>query len=383
LIKADQWLIEPHELASNRLVVLEDDVHQLKTYAEMLQHSVGIPVAIQGTDFSDVWCALEFISQSQGNSGDSVCLSQIKNNMAVIIQQVTALQDQFASVHPIIQAASTTQNKLSQMLLTLEKHEKRFCLIQPMLLNIGKLTQDVATLMTRTSTTTQQPVSATTDPWSASFAPTPDMDPSLPPHASALVGVDTITRLHTMENIIKSLEKRIVGDGIKIGRFLFQSKEDLQLWLAAHVPNNRFGLFLDAVSIFDFLAQPHLDNQENVAQLYNSQKNGFNTTYESRIISSMQNLFPNLFGKSSSDGMDTAQALPGLTKVEQWNNKGVTSLQLQVKRELLNVDLQFRNAISSTFEDSAEARDLALELLYRSKKIALDLCNFIQRDYEF
>jgi hypothetical protein len=97
----------------------------------------------------------------------------------------------------------------------------------------------------------------------------------------------------------------------------------------------------------------------------------------------MQNLFPNLFGKSSSDGMDTAQALPGLTKVEQWNNKGVTSLQLQVKRELLNVDLQFRNAISSTFEDSAEARDLALELLYRSKKIALDLCNFIQRDYEF
>jgi hypothetical protein len=83
-----------------------------------------------------------------------------------------------------------------------------------------------------------------------------------------------------------------------------------------------------------------------MAQLYNSQKNGFDTTYESRIISSMQNLFPNLFGKSASAGMDTAQALPGLTKPERWNNKGVTGLQLQVERELPNVDLQFRHAIA-------------------------------------
>jgi hypothetical protein len=69
-------------------------------------------------------------------------------------------------------------------------------------------------------------------------------------------------------------------------------------------------MFLDAVSIFDFLAQPHLDAQENISQLYNSQKNGFDTTYESHIVSTMQNLFPNLFGKSTSDGMDTSKALP-------------------------------------------------------------------------
>jgi hypothetical protein len=45
--------------------------------------------------------------------------------------------------------------------------------------------------------------------------------------------------------------------------------------------------------------------------------------------------------------------------------------------------MQFRNSISATFESNPEARDLALELLYRSKKFALDLCNFIQRDYDF
>jgi hypothetical protein len=194
---------------------------------------------------------------------------------------------------------------------------------------------------------------------------------------------DVVVRLNTLEHAVKSLEKCTVGEDTKIGRFLFQSKEDLRLWMVMHVPNNRFGLFLDAVSIFDFLAQPHLDTQENMSQLYNSQKNGFETTYESRIVSSMQNLFPNLFGKSSADGMDTAKALPGLQTVEKWNHNGVTGLHLQVERELPNVDLQFQHAIASTFVDYPEARDLSLELLYHSKKFALDLHNFIQRDYDF
>lgn len=54
-----------------------------------------------------------------------------------------------------------------------------------------------------------------------------------------------------------------------------------------------------------------------------------------------------------------------------------------MERELPNVDMQFHNAIAATFEDSLDAHDLALELLYRSKKFALDLCNFIQWDFEF
>jgi hypothetical protein len=183
--------------------------------------------------------------------------------------------------------------------------------------------------------------------------------------------------------MVISLEKRIVGDGVRIGRFLFQSQEDPRVWLVSHVPNNRFGLFLDGVSIFDFLAQSHVDNQDNMAHMYNSQKNGFETIYESRVISSMQNLFPNLFGKSGSDGMDTSKTLPAIQNGDKWNSKGVTGLQLQAEWELPNADMQFQNAISATFDSNPEARDLALELLYRSKKFALDLCNFIQRDYDF
>ncbi len=137
------------------------------------------------------------------------------------------------------------------------------------------------------------------------------------------------------------------------------------------------------MSIFDFLAQSHTDDQTNMSHLYASQKNGFEMTYESTVLSSMKNLFPNLFGKGSADGMDTSKLLPALSDADKWNSNGVTGLQMQVERELPNVDEEFQNMISTTFEDYPEARELALELLYRSKKFAVELCNFIQRDFDF
>ena len=39
--------------------------------------------------------------------------------------------------------------------------------------------------------------------------------------------------------------------------------------------------------------------------------------------------------------------------------------------------------IATTLEDYPEALELALKLLYQSKKFAVKLCNFIQCDFEF
>jgi hypothetical protein len=122
------------------------------------------------------------------------------------------------------------------------------------------------------------------DPWALNFAPLPGSGPgprrqgfSTSPNPDTS---ETDARVRALEHAIKSLEKRIVGDGIRLGRFLFQSQEDLRIWITAHLANHRFGLFLDGVSIFDFLAQAHTDSQDNMAHLCNSQKNGFETVYE-------------------------------------------------------------------------------------------------------
>jgi len=386
----DQWLVEPHAVTHDRLSTVEEDLHQLKAVCDIISGNVGRPVSLQGMDFPDLWCAIEFIGSSMPGIHTSAEMIGIKSKLNQLeelvnrVQPVLAkqIQENSAALPGVIKSVESVEQLLS-------RHEARFTLIQPILLNVQTLMKDVADLSNKlsqlSSSSAPQPTPVDSDPWQRTI-------PVITPRASAAPMPDQFlassqgdmeARVKTLEHAFRSLEKRTVGEGTKIGRFLFQSQEDLRIWMTTHVPNNRFGLFLDAVSIFDFLAQPHLDAQENMSQLYNSQKNGFDTTYESRIVSSMQNLFPNLFGKSSADGMDTAKALPGLQTVEKWNNNGVTGLFLQVERELPNVDLQFRNAIASTFEDYADARDLALELLYRSKKFALDLCNFIQRDFDF
>jgi hypothetical protein len=384
LIKYDQWLLQPHDVATARMDTFADDLHQLRSYCEDLSSKMGRSMLIQGQEFPDIWCGIDFLTTLVLDKTPSAGLAELRN---IIAELQSSISD-----------TNSLASHVAKCEAELEIHEGRFKFLQPILQAAHKCGTQLPVVITRLdaledafnrgrqASSPHVLPNRPTDPWTQSFAPTPDISPSLSSGSSSDPRPslqDGEARLNTLEHLVNSLEKRIVGDGIRIGRFLFQSKEDLRLWTMQHVQNNRFGLFVDAVSIFDFLAQAHVDSESNMSHLYNSQKNGFDTTYESRIISSMQNLFPNLFGKSSSDGLDTSRALPGLQTPEKWNSESVTGLQLQIERELPNVDLQFRNAIIGTFESSSEARDLALELLYRSKKFALDLCNFIQRDYEF
>ena len=346
-------------------------MHQLKKYCEALADNLGCPVNIIYMDFPDVWCALEYLGSLVSSLSSPSDLKDIQaslSRMDSLIQHIqpmmTNLQDLNARFGLLEQNNKCVDDIVAQ-------HKTRFRVIQLLLLQLPQHFTDFAALVTRVETLSSSLPTPPTpgldsapDPWIQvgqvpNSAPMPDVGLPSTQFSSRHDAPDVVVRLNTLEHAVKSLEKCTVGEGTKIGRFLFQSKEDLRLWMVMHVPNYRFGLFLDAVSIFDFLAQPHLDTQENMSQLYNSQKNGFETTYESRIVSSMQNLFPNLFGKSSAGGMDTAKALPGLQTVEKWNHNGVTGLYLQVERELPNVDLQFQHAIASTFDDYPEARDLS------------------------
>jgi hypothetical protein len=389
-ITYESWLVEPLDVLTLRFDTVEGDLHKLKHHCESLQLAIGRPLTIDGDAFPDVWSALEYVTSSANSAPET-------SNQ--VTQTIFALQNEVSRIAKVCGDAGMLHDTIKELKQTCTTFDARFTHIYPFLtaiedlrVKIVKLDSAVATLLTTTANhlPRQSSTPPAQDPWLANFAPIPGMSTSPPRaptsslytfgHGSAR---DSEARISSIEHQLKSLEKRVVGDGIRVGRFLFQSREDLRLWLVFHLPNNRFGLFLDGALIFDFLAQTHMDSNENMAHLYNSQKNGFETIYESKVVSSMQNLFPNLFGKSGADGMDTSRTLPGLQSSDKWNADGVTGLQLQVERELPNVDLQFRNAISATLEDSPEARDLALELLYRSKKFALDLCNFMQRDVDF
>jgi hypothetical protein len=68
--------------------------------------------------------------------------------------------------------------------------------------------------------------------------------------------------------------------------------------------------------------------------------------YEARVVASMQNLFPMVFGQPSSSGLDDSEFLPALQDPGKWDN-GITGLQHQLSRNMSNVEFQIESIIDS------------------------------------
>jgi hypothetical protein len=77
----------------------------------------------------------------------------------------------------------------------------------------------------------------------------------------------------------------------------------------------------------DSLWQGFLVVHESVATMTAADRTGLGSTFEARVASSVQNLFPSVFSKSDSN-VDTAEALPALTSPEKWDsNDGNTGVR--------------------------------------------------------
>ena len=192
-----------------------------------------------------------------------------------------------------------------------------------------------------------------------------------------------IDRIVQLEHKLVTLERRVVGDGVSVGIYAFQSFEDCRIWMKTHVPNHRYGLFVDVISLFELFCMDHITTSETIGSFYNSKKTGFATMYEASHAASMTNMLPTILGKGSKDGMDSSRFLPGLQHPDKWSYGGTSGLRFQIERELQNVDTQMSAEILSALTGSSEAAGLARECLFRSKRFIIDLSAFITQDYEF
>jgi hypothetical protein len=181
---------------------------------------------------------------------------------------------------------------------------------------------------------------------------------------------------------MKQLQLKVVGKGVQVANKTFQTFEDVRTWVDTHLPNHRYGLFVDGVSIFEFFSSGHIDAETTYSSFYSQHRTGFKSTFEARVASSVQNLFPSVFGKSDSN-LDTAEALPALSSPEKWDsNDGNTGLRYQIMRNMSDVELQLQETISTVLGDYPEAQHIARECLHQSKRFAMELCQFITLDFQ-
>ncbi len=117
-----------------------------------------------------------------------------------------------------------------------------------------------------------------------------------------------------------------------MGDLVFQSFEDLLLWVQTKLPTGRFGFIVDGHSFLEFFTlSTHIDSELSAAAEHNAEKAGYATYYEMKVAASFNYLFPLLFGKASSGGMDDSDVLPAVASGDKWNN-GSTGLHHQVMR---------------------------------------------------
>ncbi len=148
------------------------------------------------------------------------------------------------------------------------------------------------------------------------------------------------------------------------------------------LPNQCYGLFVDAVSLLDFFSCiGHVDADKTFAAFHSQQKTGFTLMYKARIAASIQNVFPMVFGRTSSSGMDDSEYIPAIQDPMKWDN-GVTGIKHQITRGMSDVEYQLESAIDMVLGPYGEARQIAKECLFKSKRFVTDLCHFISNDYQ-
>jgi len=395
-----------------QFMLIQSDLGKIEQITENVIKSIGREVPLLDVDFPNLWCAMDFFSSTIEDMRVSIESQQDKSKKLIAAHDI--LKNQMNALSMPGETAET-QAALAYLKSQGVEYEKHFSTIRPLLLQFKKVASsiqgvDIAALTARIhslETVGSAPPSSTdlrriverlhalevsrlaslpsgtaATPGFGGVSSTSWLNPvesttpsSVPPEMNS-IGV----AIATLEAKVKTLECRVVGDRVTMGSYVFQSFEDCRVWMKTHLPGGRYGFFVDVVSCFEMFAAGHVDHSEALAAMNNSQKTGFPSMYKARVAGSMQNLFPTVLGKGSSDGMDSTRFLPALQNPDKWEYNGMSGLKFNIERELINVTNQLTNAIDVNFANHNEAARLAKECLYKSRRFITDFVTFVSAD---
>ena len=397
---ATTWPV-PFQDIERHFELLDSDMSAIQTAIENLRKSIGKEVSVLGITNPDLWCAIDTLASSVGDLLEPT----FREGLLTSMKTLASLETHQASLGTSIESLRSK----------CEAYDGHFEAIGPFLLEVRRfldsnasgapgvppVVSPVANLPRLESVfksevdqqraiieSLTERILRLESASSSAPAPTPTA------WSSGLVAGSTVSalmmdqgvivdRIVQMEHKLQTLERRLVGDGVSVGIYAFQSFEDCRVWMKTHVPNHRYGLFVDVISLFELFCMDHITTSETIGSFYNSKKTGFATMYEASHAASMTNMLPTILGKGSKDGMDSSRFLPGLQHPDKWSYGGTSGLRFQIERELQNVDTQLSAEILSALSSSSEASGLARECLFRAKRFIIDLSSFITQDYEF
>jgi len=360
----EKWSSAFQDTENGHLMVTTD----IERLGSLVQSQLGNGTSIEGTTHTNVWEALAHVASTMQHGMEATHLS---------VRTLADKLDDVITNHVVWQ--TDFESQVVSVKDTLSRHESRFSKIFPFLMN---LRNPVAPQPSVALTALQDQISSLTSTVSSlqDAQWNTNVNPANLTRPQDLSSIEE--SLRDVQAQVKLLQVRIVGSGVQVGGIVFQCFDDVCSWVTAKFPIRRYGLFVDGVSLLDiFSFVSHVDTEKSMSAYYNQQKSGFTSMYEARVAASTQNLFPMVFGRSNSSGLDDSEFLPALQDPDKWDN-GLTGLKYQISRGMSDVEFQLESSIDTILKDYPEPRQIAKDCLYKSKRFVTDLCNFISQDYQ-
>jgi len=327
--------------------VLLSDVVKLHTMLKTLASKLDAPGALEALDGKVHQLMLRC---KQLDDARSLIITQLNRALSTQDDMKANLNNVMEEVAEVQSVPIQFETWMSTTEKTLETFRRRFGHIKPLLSRLN----------------------------SSTHAPDEFVDSSASDKSDDL---SLTSRLQVVEEKLKIVENRVVGAGVQLGSYMFQSFDDLLVWVRVNVPKGRFGLFVDGHSFLEFFTlSDHIDTEAGTAAFSNSQNAGFSTYIGAQLAISFKNLFPSVFGKGGSANVDDSECLPAISNDNKWNN-GSTGLHHQLMRNMNDVSYQLDSSIKKVFKSHLNAKQLAIDCVTASKRFVIDLITFMSQEH--
>jgi hypothetical protein len=135
-------------------------------------------------------------------------------------------------------------------------------------------------------------------------------------HQSSSSDVDIRSEVAQLKNLIKAVVSKIPKfSTMHLGGKLYQSKNDVELFVASSMPLNTFHHFHDAVTILESLSSSFTERKDVLAEMYQSAKVGV-SAQEAKHIASFKTTLPYVFG-AKSENATSKHKLPGVKSFDE------------------------------------------------------------------
>jgi len=196
---------------------------------------------------------------------------------------------------------------------------------------------------------------------------------------------DLPDRVEKLERLMVNMARadKPSNTSIRVGKYCFESIEDLAAWSSQHLPANYpFGAFVDFYSFMQRIKSfRDASDSENLRNMDYRNKLSL-TTDEATTMAAFMHPLPKGFRGTANEEAQMHDWIPGLKSPDKWENEHETAgMKVTIKDNTEVVRARVEAVIGHRLANKPEATSLAMELLADTITFSVCFSSFVSTTY--